>query len=173
MTAITIENATTLGLGTVTAASGTLSLTTTGEITQTGVLQVGTLTGTGGGIVLLNNGSNQISALSTFSRGGDLTLDDNVALTVNGALRRHDRQQCDHRSDRPRAEAGRRHYHHRREQLHQLDRSRYYAGLRHAQSAGATTLNGTTGASVWPATSPPAAARCRRGRSRHHPVGGG
>ncbi|HWC88891.1 MAG TPA: hypothetical protein VG433_04530, partial [Pirellulales bacterium] len=61
-TAVTIQDVSTLQLGAVTAASGTLSLNATGNITQPGgALDVNNLTVTGGGTIVLTNRDNQIT----------------------------------------------------------------------------------------------------------------
>ena len=57
-----------------------------GDISQNGVLDVANLIGSADGIIQLDNTSNQITAVGSLVRGGDLTLDDSVALTVNGPL---------------------------------------------------------------------------------------
>ena len=85
-TTVTISNATTLNLGTVLASSATLSLTTTDDITQAGLLNIANLTGTSGGVINLNNRSNQIAAVGSLSSAGDLTLRDSVALEVDGPV---------------------------------------------------------------------------------------
>ncbi|HEX3654861.1 MAG TPA: hypothetical protein VHV55_03595, partial [Pirellulales bacterium] len=84
--AVTIQDATTLQLGTVNAGGGTVSLTTTGAITQVGALDAHVLNGNSGGAVQLDNSNNQVTTLSNFERGGDFTLDDTIALNVNGVL---------------------------------------------------------------------------------------
>ena len=68
------------------AGSGTVSLTTTGGITQGGALDASKLTGSSGGSILLNNTSNQIAAVNSLTSDGSLTLEDSVALTVSGTV---------------------------------------------------------------------------------------
>ena len=72
---------------TVNAGTGTLELDgNTGAINLAGIITAGTLTGNTGGIVTLNNTSNQIGNLAAFTSAGGFTLADTGGLAVTGAL---------------------------------------------------------------------------------------
>ncbi|HEY5314914.1 MAG TPA: hypothetical protein VIK18_20440, partial [Pirellulales bacterium] len=83
---ITIENVSTLLLGTVSAAGDTLSLNTSGDITQVSTLNVGNLTGSSGGSILLTDTGNEIATVGTLSSAGNLELQTGEDLTVNGPI---------------------------------------------------------------------------------------
>ncbi|HEX4149704.1 MAG TPA: hypothetical protein VHY20_11985, partial [Pirellulales bacterium] len=91
-TAVTIQNAASIALGTITAANGALSLGTTGDVTQTAgtSLTLANLTGSiGGALTLLPSlgGTDRIAALGSLGGGsGALQLLDSVALTINGPV---------------------------------------------------------------------------------------
>jgi hypothetical protein len=90
-TAVDLQNATTVALGNVTAASGTLRIGTgnvTGAVTQTAatLLDVSTLIGGTTNTVTLMN-SNTIANLGAFTTNGAFTLNDTTGgLNVTGAV---------------------------------------------------------------------------------------
>ena len=70
----------------LTADVGTLDLRTTAAVTQSGTLQVGTLTGAAASVDLTTSG-NSIAVLGSFGvASGDFTLTDTQALTVTGKV---------------------------------------------------------------------------------------
>ncbi|MEO6752909.1 MAG: hypothetical protein ABIP85_14115 [Chthoniobacteraceae bacterium] len=92
-TAVSIQNATTVALGNVTALNGTLQLgvaNVSGAVTQNGVTAVkaNTLTASTSANVTLNNAANDFVSVGTVALGaGTLTLVDGFGgLTVNGAV---------------------------------------------------------------------------------------
>ena len=92
-TAVTVRNANTAALGNITtAATGTTTLGVagdiTGAVTQTGIINTGTLTGSAGllGSVTLG-GANVLTNLGAFSTGAGLTVNDStLGLNVTGAI---------------------------------------------------------------------------------------
>jgi autotransporter-associated beta strand protein len=89
--AVTIENATTVALGSITANSGTVVLGAgdiTGAVTQNPgtAVSASALTANTSGSIALANGNNAISTLGSVTRGGALTLQDTGALTVTGPV---------------------------------------------------------------------------------------
>jgi hypothetical protein len=84
----TFAGATTFGPG-ATAVGGNLDVTATGAVSQTGVLTVDGTTSVSAGAnpITLNNAGNDLAGVVTFNNTGAnaVTLDDSVALTLNGA----------------------------------------------------------------------------------------
>ena len=90
-TAVQVINASTAALGNIsTGATGTTTLgvagnTISGAVTQTGILNIGTLAGLTGSTVSLG-GNNTIANLGAFTSNGAFTLNDTTGLNVTGAV---------------------------------------------------------------------------------------
>lgn len=71
--------------GSTLSVPGTLRLNVTGNVTQSGAVNVGTLTGSSSGSTALGRADNQIGQLSAYSSNG-LTLQTSGALSVQGRV---------------------------------------------------------------------------------------
>jgi len=94
--AITLQNATTIGLGNITATSGTLVLgagNVSGAVTQNSgtAIQANTLTANTSNSINLGNSGNDFGTISDITRGGAFTLNDAdtaslTGLTIGGTI---------------------------------------------------------------------------------------